>query len=304
MKKESLMIILSYMIIYLVWGSTYFFIKMAVETIPPFYILSLRWLFGGALFLLLALGRGKIKPLPRLKEILSSILLGTLLLIGGNGLIIYAERELDSYHVALILASTPLIVAAFNRVLFSIRISLVRVIGILVGVAGVAFLLYDGRSLGSSLRPEIIMAIGGLLSWGFATSLGHRMPVHKESFVNSGIQMLFVGIVSTIVVSFSNPTFAELYPFFSLSSLLGLAYLALVGSLAFAAYNYLIAHEPSNRIVSYAFVNPVIAVILGFFVGNEKAVPYLFAGLTLILLGLFLMLYGDLVMKRLKAINH
>ena len=85
---------------------------------------------------------------------------------------------------------------------------------------------------------------------------------------------------------------------------MGLAYLALVGSLAFAAYNYLIAHEPSNRIVSYAFVNPVIAVILGFFVGNEKAVPYLFAGLTLILLGLFLMLYGDLVMKRLKMIKH
>ncbi|HEB29525.1 MAG TPA: hypothetical protein ENI15_01450 [Spirochaetes bacterium] len=301
MKKESLMIVLSYMIIYLVWGSTYFFIKMTVETIPPFYILSVRWLFGGLLFLLLALVRGKIKPLPKIREMLSSILLGSLLLIGGNGLIIFAERELDSYHVALILASTPLIVAVFNRVLFSIRVTLVRVLGILAGVAGVAFLLYDGRSLGSSLKPEIVMAIGGLLSWGFATSLGHRMPVHKESFVNSGIQMLFVGIVSTIVVSFTNPPFAETFLFFSLRSLIGLVYLAAVGSLAFAAYNYLIAHEPSNRIVSYSFVNPVIAVILGFFVGNEKAVPFLFAGLPLILLGLFLMLYGDAVFNRLRA---
>jgi drug/metabolite transporter (DMT)-like permease len=303
-KKDSLIIILSYMTIYLVWGSTYFFIKMAVETIPPFYILSFRWLFGGVLFLLLALVRGDTKPLPSIREILSSILLGSLLLIGGNGLIIFAERELDSYHVALILASTPLIVAAFNRVLFSIRVTLVRVLGILVGVTGVAFLLFDGQSLGSSLKPEIVMAICGLLSWGFATSLGHRMPVHKESFVNSGIQMLFVGIVSTIVVSFTNQPFAEILPFFSLRSLIGLVYLAVVGSLAFAAYNYLIAHEPSNRIVSYAFVNPVIAVILGFFVGNEKAVPLFFAGLPLILFGLFLMLYGEAAFKRLKKIKQ
>jgi drug/metabolite transporter (DMT)-like permease len=303
-KKDSLIIILSYMTIYLGWGSTYFFIKMAVETIPPFYILSFRWLFGGVLFLLLALVRGDTKPLPSIREILSSILLGSLLLIGGNGLIIFAERELDSYHVALILASTPLIVAAFNRVLFSIRVTLVRVLGILVGVTGVAFLLFDGQSLGSSLKPEIVMAICGLLSWGFATSLGHRMPVHKESFVNSGIQMLFVGIVSTIVVSFTNQPFAEILPFFSLRSLIGLVYLAVVGSLAFAAYNYLIAHEPSNRIVSYAFVNPVIAVILGFFVGNEKAVPLFFAGLPLILFGLFLMLYGEAAFKRLKKIKQ
>ena len=300
MKKVSLMIIICYAAIYLVWGSTYFFIKIAVETIPPFYIIGFRFLFGGSLFLIISLITGRLKPLPKITEILSSILLGTLLLIGGNGLITIAEKEVDSYLVALIIASTPLIVAFFNRFIFRIRISIIRIIGILIGVSGVGLLLYDGHSLASSLKPEIIMVIGGLLSWGFATSLGHRMEVPGDNFVNSGIQMLFVGVVSIIGVSISHPPLAEIYRYFSLRSLIGVLYLAVVGSLAFGAYNYLISHEPSIRIVSYSFVNPIIAVLLGFFIGDEKAVPFLIVGLPFILCGLFLMLYGEHVLNYIK----
>jgi len=299
-RRESALVLLSYAAIYIVWGSTYFFIKMAVNTIPPFYVVGLRFSFGGILFLLLSILTGKIKKLPRLREVVSACILGTFLLVIGNGLISIAEKEVDSYFVALVIACTPIIVAFFNRVLFNMRIELLRVVGILIGVTGVGFLLYDGHSLSSSFTPGVIMVIAGVCSWGFATSIGHRLKTHPDSMVNSSIQMLFAGIVSFIIVSINHPPLYRMFNQFSVESIIGVAYLAVIGSLAFSAYSFLIAHEPSIRVVSYSLVNPIIAVILGLVVGDETPAPFLWMGLPFILTGLGLMLYGNILLKKIK----
>ncbi len=304
MNRESLKIILCYATIYIVWGSTYFFIKISVETIPPFFVLGLRNFFGGTVFLSYSLFTGKIRPLPNIRETLSSILLGTLLLLGGNGLLTIAEREVDSYIAALIIASTPIMVAIYNRFIFKIGISALKLFGILIGIFGVGFLLYDGHSLSSSLSPEIIMVICGVFLWGFGTSLGHRLNIYKDNFVNSGIQMFFVGTVSLIWGSFYNTPIIDTFRLFSLRSLIGLTYLAVIGSFAFGAYNYLLFHEPSIRIVSHSLVNPFIAVLLGLMLGNEKIVPFLFVGFPMILCGLFLMLYGEHLIRGFFCPNH
>ena len=226
--------------------------------------------------------------------------MGTFLLLIGSGLLTVAEQEVDSYLASLIVAATPIAVALYDRFLIGKVISGARLLGTFVGIAGVALILYDGRSISSSLTPEVLMVIGGVASWGFATSMGHRMKGHPDSMVNSGLQMLFVGIVCLIGASLFYPPLPRVLASASPRSLLGVAYLAIVGSLAFAAFNYLIAHEPAGRVVSYALINPLIAVLLGLLLGQESPAPLLSLGLPLILSGLLLMLYGEAALAYLR----
>ncbi|MCG8571021.1 MAG: EamA family transporter [Spirochaetes bacterium] len=301
MKKKNIWLIyLSYLTVYIVWGSTYFFIKVAVTTIPPFYVVGFRFTIGGAFFLFLAYLTGRFKRLPNLKEVFSSIFLGTFLLIGGNGLVTIAEQKVDSYLAALIIASCPLIVAIFDWLIIKKRITLFGFLGIFIGISGVSLLLFDGTSFLNNLSTHVLLVLCGVGFWAFATSMGHRLKVYPDSFINGGIQMLFVGIVSLIGVTIYNQSITIHFAEFSPASIWGLLYLAIIGNAAFCAFNYLLQNEPANRVVSYAFVNPLIAVLLGLFLGQETAVPFLVPGTVGILVGLFFMLYADIWWKKLK----
>jgi drug/metabolite transporter (DMT)-like permease len=299
--KELYLTLLCYLTVYFVWGSTYLFIKLAVETIPPFYVIGLRFFAGGLFFILFSLFTGRFKRFPRKNEILASIFLGVFLLLGGNGLVTFAEKKVDSYIAALIISTTPVIVAFFDRVFIKKKISLYGLLGIFAGILGVSILLYTGstdKSELTSFSPEMLMVVGGLISWAFATSLGHKIKVFPDVFINSGIQMISVGIICLIILFFTGPSINSILPTVTLQSAIGLFYLAIIGSAAFCAYNYLIHHEPAIKVVSYAFVNPMIAIFLGLIIAKEKPVPYLIPGVALILIGLFLMLYGDLILKK------
>jgi drug/metabolite transporter (DMT)-like permease len=292
-QRSPFLVIASYLCVYVVWGSTYFFIKRSVATIPPFAVLAIRWTVGGVLLLAIAAFTGRLRRLPSLRELASALVLGTLLLLLGNGFITVAERRVDSYIAALLACSSPIVVALFDGLLLRIRLTLVRVLGVAVGFAGVALLLYDGRSLASSFDLPVLLCIAGVVSWGLATSLGHRFPVHGDNMVNSGIQMLFTGVVSLAITLLAGHRPAEVAAAVSGASLFGVAYLAVVGSIAFAAYTYLVKHEPAARLVSYALVNPLIALVLGLVLGAESPKPLIAVGSPLILAGLGFMLYGE-----------
>ena len=297
MNKYALKTVVAYLTIYVVWGSTYFFIKMALESFPPYSIVGLRFTVGGLLLLVLGLGSSKARQPLSIPSLLSAMLLGTLLLVGANGLVTIAEQQVDSYIVALVMAAVPLAVASFDRFLFRKTITWIRFVGIVVGFCGVAFLLYNGRSIRGSLTARILMIVAAMLLWSFGTSLAHRLTLPKDSRINSGIQMLFAGLVSILIALISGHTPASVFAGVTLRSALGLCYLAVVGSLAITAYAYLLMNEPSIRIVSYALINPGIAVFLGFLFGNESAAPYLVIGLPLILVGLATMLYGQSLLQ-------
>jgi drug/metabolite transporter (DMT)-like permease len=132
-----------------------------------------------------------------------------------------------------------------------------------------------------------------MLSWGLATSLGHRFPVSGDTTVNSGIQMLCVGIVSLAISLAVGPSPAVLASSMSAASLVGVLYLGVVGSLAFSAYTYLVSAEPAERLVSYALVNPLIALLIGLGFAGEPATPLLHFGVPLALVGLAFMFYGE-----------
>ena len=300
MSRDTLKTVAAYLTIYIVWGSTYFFIKMALESFPPYPIVGLRFTLGGTLLLVLGLASAKARVRLSPAAVLSAMLLGTLLLLGANGLVTVAEQKVDSYIVALVMAVVPLAVATFDRFLFHKTITWIRFAGIMVGFCGVAFLLYDGHSLRGTLSSHTLMVLAAMLLWSFGTSLAHRLPLPADSRINAGIQMLFAGLVSLGIALISGHTPVTVFAGASLRSLLGLSYLTIIGSLAITAYAYLLVNEPSIRIVSYALVNPGIAVFLGFLFGNETATPYMLIGFPLILFGLAVMLYGETLLGRLR----
>ncbi len=312
MRRETLQIVAAYLTIYLVWGSTYFFIKLAVETLSPLYLLAGRWTGGGLLLLAMALagrraavagaagreGPGGPDPagrrmLPTLRQVGAAVLMGMILILGANGLVSVAEREVDSYVAALTMAAVPLMVAFFDRCVFRKRVGVLRVAGIAIGVAGVALLLYDGHSVAASLGANTLMVLAAMLLWSFGTSLGGNLDLPADSRVGSAIQMLAGGIAALILAAALGQHPALSPTGVSARSLLGLVYLAVPGSLAFFAFAFLITHEPSTRVVSYALVNPGIAVLLGLLVGHETPKPFMPLAMPMILLGLGIMLYGD-----------
>jgi drug/metabolite transporter (DMT)-like permease len=257
------------------------------------WVLAIRWLIGGGLLLGVSAARGGLKKLPSVRNILSAIVLGTLLLLAGNGGITIAELNVDSYVAALLASSTPILVALFDSLLLRKSLTAARVLGVVIGFAGVAVLLYNGHSLATSLNASVLIGLGGVLCWGLATSLGHRFPVSGDNTVNSGIQMLFVGIVSYLACAVIGPTPGAVLKAASVISLVGVLYLGVIGSLAFSAYTYLVAVEPAERVVSYALVNPLIALVLGLGFAAETPTPYLALGVPLALVGLAFMLYGE-----------
>ncbi len=292
------MIVISYLAIYIIWGSTYFFIAAAVETIPPSWLMAIRWSLGGILFLVLYLFQRGNKSKISIKNILSSVLVGFLLLIGGNGLVTIAEKTVDSYIAALIISTIPLVVSLLNYILYKTKISFLQILGIIIGFTGVALLLYNGDSSTIHISRGMILIFIGIFSWAIGTTIGARLPVPKNILFNSSIQMLTAGFFSFIIAFSTTDNIQTVFTSFSVKSLMSLIYLIIFGPIAIGAYNYLMRKEPAVRLTSYALVNPVIATLLGILIGGEEIRNLLFVGLPLIILGLAILIYGEKLRKK------
>lgn len=303
MRKNIVAILISYLAIYVVWGSTYLAIRFSVGSIPPYYVVGFRFLFSGLAFLAYSLLSGKFKVRPTRQHLLSAAFLAVFLLLGGNGFVSVGEQTVDSYIAAIVISSTPFCVALFNRVLFGERLSPVRLVGMAIGFAGVVVLLYDGKGGGFSVDAGIVFVIVGFLSWGFGTSASRKLTVHPDNFVNSGIEWTMAGAAALIISQFIYEPLPIILPKVTDAAWWGVAYLSTVGASALAAYNYLLKHEPTSRIVSYAIVNPLIAVLLGIAFAGEEPVPFLAAGMAIIVAGLVFMLYGDPIVARIKGLR-
>lgn len=300
MSKGMLPKLIAYATLYLVWGSTYFAIKETVKTLHPSLVVGIRFSLGGLLLLALGAALGRWRRAPTLPEWRTTLLLSVLLLLFGNGLVTWAEVKMDSYLAALIIASTPLMVAVFNRVLLKIKVSAAGLFGIVIGMLGVALVVYDGRGFATSLTASTWLVVLAVASWALGTSLGKVLPTYPDVVISAGLQSVLGGLwglaAYTLLLHGTWPDLTTVAP----ASWFSLLYLIVPGSLAFVAFGYLVQHEPTSRVVSYALVNPAIAVLIGLFMG-EKAMPLLWAGLPLILAGVFLMLYGDALWQKFRG---
>jgi drug/metabolite transporter (DMT)-like permease len=271
--------------IYIVWGSTYLAIRIMVETMPPLLGAGVRFAVAGAIlwaFLRLRGGAERVR-LTR-GQVAGTALAGTLLCFGGNGLVTVAEQEVPSGLAALIIGAVPLWVVLM-RVGEGDRPQRGTLAGVLVGFVGLAVLVLPGDRPGDAPLWGVLLIVVASISWAAGSFYSKRMDLPSDGLVSTAFQMLLGGagmiVVGLAVGEAGDVDLSE----FSARSLGAFAYLITFGSLlAYSAYTWLLREAPISTVATYAYVNPVIAVVLGALVLSEEVTAAVVAGAGAIVL--------------------
>ncbi|HEX4816730.1 MAG TPA: EamA family transporter [Nonomuraea sp.] len=273
-------------IVYVVWGSTYIGIMITIETMPPILSGALRFDTAALLvagFLMVRKGPAAFRMTGR--QFGGAALVGLLLLTGGNGMVAVAEQHISSGLTALLVASVPLWLVVF-RIVTRDRPALMTLSGVLVGFAGVAALSLNGGGAASDPAGIAVILVASL-SWAVGSFLSGRVPTPANVWAASGVEMA-VGGAGLLVAGLM---FGERLDVTAISgrSWAALAYLVLVGSLVgFTAYTWLLGNAPISLVSTYAYVNPVVAVLLGVLMLGEHVTPQILTGGAVILVGVAL----------------
>jgi drug/metabolite transporter (DMT)-like permease len=269
-------------IVYVVWGSTYLGIRIAVETMPPLLMGAARFLVAGTvLYGVLRLRRGGAALRVSRRELISCCVIGCLLVTGGNGLVNLAEKHIASGLAALIVSSVPLWVVVMRRVTGE-RVPLVTLASVCVGFAGVALLLvpgsgHAGRAIG------YVLVVCAAFSWALGSFASRSAPLPRDALLSTSLQMLAGGALS-LVLGVATGEAGGLHPaHFSARSLVAFVYLIFIGSIvAYTAYVWLLQNAPISKAATYAYVNPVIAIFLGWAVLSESVTALTLAGAAIV----------------------
>ena len=250
-------------IVYVVWGSTYLGIDLAVRTMPPFLMASVRFLIAGPLLYVWATRRGDRSDRPTARHWLSAFLIAAPMLAIGNAAVGWAEQTIDTGTASLIIASVPLWMALLDRVFYAQRLARTIVIGLVVGFGGVGLLVAPGGPGGGASRAAILLVFSSL-AWALGSLYSRQAPQPQRPLVAAAMQMTAGGLILAVVSAASGEASGFHVSQVSLESWLGLAYLVVAGSLvAYTAYMWLLREVPTSLVGTYAYVNPVVAVLLG-----------------------------------------
>lgn len=260
-------------VVYVVWGSTYVAIRVGVRDIPPLGLAGARYLIAGALLYPIAIrtGDAQTRAEDRLgrRQWLACGLVGMLLLALGNGGLTLGETTVPSGLAAMLVATVPLWMILFAVPIQRHRVSRSALVGLLIGLVGVIVLAGGGSTHGHTLGMLIVL--GASAAWGFGSVLGHRLHLPRRALLAAALEMLIGGAVLTIAAAASGEFSHVQWGTIHATSWLALAYLIVPGSiLASTAYGYSLAHLPLSTVSTYAYINPVVAVILGTTLLHEK----------------------------------
>ena len=281
--------------IYLIWGSTYLGIRYAVETFPPLLMMGLRHSSAGALLYAWARWRGV--PAPTLREWVHPALIGALLFLGGHGSLAWAEQRVPSGIAALLVATCPMWIVLLARIAgVEWHLSLRALIGLTLGFAGVG-VLFGPDALRHNGDLSLIGAGAVLLGtfiWAAGTIYMRSVRMPESPAMSSAMQMLAGGVALGIAATISGETASFHWAAVSTRSWLAFAYLVTFGSLvAFTAYSWLHMVAPPSRVATYAYVNPVVAVLLGWVLVSEPVTVLTVVAMLVILVGVALVNSGQ-----------
>lgn len=272
--------------LYIVWGSTYLGIKVAIETIPPFFHAGIRFLVSGILLVIWQRSVGASMPTRR--QWVSTAIIGTLLLLGGNGLVAWAEQFIPSGIAALIIGSVPMFLVVAEAIRPNgVKPSLQGIVGLLIGFVGIFILVGPAEISGSTtkLNPFGVAALlAACLFWATGSIYSKTADLPKSSLMNTGAQMLMGSIGLFLVSIFSGELSGWDISAVSSRSIYGLLYLIFVGSLiGFGSYVWLLKNAPISLVATYAYVNPIVAVLLGNWIGDEPLEPRIWLAAAIII---------------------
>lgn len=282
------------LIVYVVWGSTYLGIRVMVDQAPPMLSAGTRYAAAGLLVgLLLGLKGGFRRLLVSRRELLGCAFLGLMLPLLGNGVVSIAEQDVPSGITALLIASVPLMITIFRTVARD-RPSPWTLLGVLVGFAGVAYLVLEGRHSTTDhipLGPTLLVLLASTC-WGFGSWMQPRLRLPQDPFVMTTYEML-VGGVLMVVFGLVRGEHLDLASY-SGKTWLAWGYLVVFGSMvAFTAYVWVLGNAPISLVATYAYVNPVVAVFLGALVLGEPVTGAILVGGAVIVVGVALVISAE-----------
>ena len=286
---STLMVAVAFAIVYIVWGSTYFFIHKALEGLPPFFIGAFRFIIAGLLMMAWALIQGE--NVFNFKNIKPAIITGLLLLFVGNGVVIWVEQFLPSAMVAIMISSSPIWFVLLDKPKWQENLSnRSTIVGLIIGFAGVILLFservmstFTSLNSGRDLFAMLLVIIGSM-TWAGGSLYSKYNSTQNSAVVNSTWQMLAAGLAfapCSLLSGELNQLDLSTVP---TGSWLAVVYLIIFGSIiGFSAYVWLLKVQPATKVSTYAYVNPVVAVLLGIFFAGESITKMQILGLIIIL---------------------
>ena len=271
-------------VVYIAWGSTYVGIRIMDRTIPPLIGAGCRYLSAGIAMYVFLWVRRRARPRVRPQELGSVALVGVLLLVVGNGFVCLAERHVPAGLSALVVASVPLWLLVI-RIITRDRPSGATLAGLSVGFLGVALLVLRGGAQQGVSVPELLLVAGASFSWALGSWASGQLPMPRDAATGTTLEMLIGGAVLMGLGPAVGEHWSTVVLHASAGSLLAVVYLALIGSvLAFTAYVWLLQHAPISQVSTYAYVNPIVAVILGaLLLGERVTATTVIGGATIVL---------------------
>ncbi|MEK6208465.1 MAG: EamA family transporter [Chloroflexota bacterium] len=287
--------------VYLVWGSTYLAIAIAVQTLPPLFYSGIRFALAGLILAAWLAFRGVDLRITR-RELIGAATVGTLMLAVANGLVNVAERTVPSGVAALIIASIPLWIVVY-RMVAGERVGRDLLAGVFLGLVGVAILVVPGGLNGTIDPLGAFLLFIATLSWALGTFLSPRLATPRNALVSTAYQMLAGGVV-LIVAGLGRGELANIDPAtFSFRSVLAFAYLVVFGSLvAFSAYTWLLQNASVSLVSTYAFVNPVVAVFLGALILAEPITASILIGAAVIVVAVAFIVFRQNAARRAERV--
>ncbi len=278
-------VLLAFAIIYFVWGSTFLAIRVGVREVPPFLLAGMRFLVAGVVLYAWARARGV--PAPTAREWRGATLLAVLIFVMDYGLLFWAERRVPSGIAAVMLATIPVFMTLSEiLVVKTQRLTGRLAMALLLGIGGVAVLVNHSASFGDAPIDTLgaCALLFAAISWSIASALSRKLPSPAVKAMSSAAQMFAGGVLLTITALLLGE-FRGFHPgAVSTKAWLALAYLIVAGSImGFTAYVWLIHHESPTKVGTYAYVNPVVAVLVGYFLGGEAIGVRTIAGTLLVL---------------------
>ncbi|WP_299522502.1 EamA family transporter [uncultured Lutibacter sp.] len=285
--RNLILIIAAFFSIYVIWGSTYLLNKIAVTELPPFMLASMRFITAGILIFIIAKIMGFKLSITR-KQLFNTTIAGFLFLSFGNGVIVWALKYVDSGFAALEVSAQPLVVLLLMRAIDGKKIQLMSIVGVILGIIGV-YLLVSQKEIVTHEYTMIgvVMIFVCMVSWSYGSLFVAKADLPSNYFVNTGYQMITGGIMLLI----ASLVFGEVWIFPSeWSQPVQLAMVLLIifgGIVAFTAFNYLLKTVSPEKVATSTYVNPIIAMALGWYFLNEQITTQSIVAATILLTGVY-----------------
>jgi len=285
--KHQILIILSFFSIYVIWGSTYLFNKIAVTELPPLMLASIRFITAGVLIFIIAASMGK-KLRITTKQLINCTIAGFLFLTFGNGGLVWALKYVDSGFAALEISAQPLIVLLMMLLLDGKKIQPMSIIGVVLGVIGIYLLVSQKQLLsqeGSGIGMLMIFAC--LLSWSYGSIFVGKADLPSNYFINTGYQMFMGGMLLLLFSLIRGEVWTIPTQWSSKVQVSMVLLIVFGGIVAYTSFNYLLRAVSPEKVATSTYVNPVIAILLGWYFLNEKITGQSILAAAILLTGVY-----------------